>query len=219
MRIVEAYVGEYASGKSENAVNRALQLAAAGKKVTLVDLDLVEPCYTLRPIKRMLEDKGIDVVAWETAETIGLGEAGSTMKPAMRWVLRRPGDVILDIGYGVHGARILNLIEGAKNDPDLRVYAVVNLGRSMTSNQEEVREYLRELGKIDGVINNSHLGEETTPEFIQEGARIIKAVTAELGVPMIATAVEESLASKIGEKDIVGSPVWALHRYMPDTFW
>jgi len=219
LRIVEAYVGEYASGKSENAVNRALQLAAAGRKVTLVDLDLVEPCYTLRPIKEMLEQKGIDVVAWETAETLGLGEAGSTIKPAMRWVLRRPGDIILDIGYGVHGAQVLNLIWGAKEDPDLKVYAVINLGRSMTGNKKDVLEYLQSLGRVDGVINNSHLGEETTPEFIQDGARIVKEVADELGIPMIATSVEESLAPIIGEKDVLGNPVWALHRYMPDTFW
>lgn len=219
MRIVEAYVGEYASGKSENAVNRALQLAAAGRKVTLVDLDLVEPCYTLRPIKKMLEEKGLNVVAWETSETMGLGEAGCTMKPAMRWVLRRSGDIILDIGYGVYGARVLNLIEGAKNDPDLKVYAVINLGRSMTSNREDIREYLRELGRVDGIINNSHLGKETTPEFIQQGALLIKEVADELGIPLIATAVDEKMVSEIGEKDVLGNPVWALHRYMPDTFW
>ena len=40
---IEAYVGEYASGKSENAVNRAVALHRQGRPVTLVDLDTVEP--------------------------------------------------------------------------------------------------------------------------------------------------------------------------------
>ena len=53
-RIVEAYVGEYASGKSENAVNRALALHRQGRQVTLVDLDMVEPCFCLRPLKKSL---------------------------------------------------------------------------------------------------------------------------------------------------------------------
>jgi Mrp family chromosome partitioning ATPase len=52
-RVLEAYTGEYASGKSENAVNRAVELARQGRRVTLVDLDLVEPCYTLRPLKKI----------------------------------------------------------------------------------------------------------------------------------------------------------------------
>ncbi|MBQ6809887.1 MAG: hypothetical protein IJO94_00625, partial [Firmicutes bacterium] len=105
-RIVEAYIGEYASGKSENAVNRALSLAEQGRKVTLVDLDLVEPVYTLRPLIEMLEEKGIHVIAWKTEDTIGLGEAGSVLHPAMRWALKNEGDVILDIGYGAKGSAV-----------------------------------------------------------------------------------------------------------------
>ncbi len=49
-KIVEAFIGEYASGKSENAINRAMKLQSQGREVTLVDLDTVEPFYTLRPI-------------------------------------------------------------------------------------------------------------------------------------------------------------------------
>lgn len=45
---VEAYVGEYASGKSEVSVNRALALHAQGIEVTLADLDLVVSAYTIR---------------------------------------------------------------------------------------------------------------------------------------------------------------------------
>ena len=63
MRLVEAYVGEYASGKSEVAINRALELLHACEEVTLVDLDLVEPFYTLRTLKEDLEARGIRVVA------------------------------------------------------------------------------------------------------------------------------------------------------------
>ena len=59
--VIEAYVGEYASGKSENAVNRAVSLHRQGRKVTLVDLDTVEPCYTLRPIKKELEEIGTSI--------------------------------------------------------------------------------------------------------------------------------------------------------------
>ena len=35
-RIVEAYIGEYASGKSEIAINRALELHSQGRQVSLV---------------------------------------------------------------------------------------------------------------------------------------------------------------------------------------
>ncbi|MEG1501303.1 MAG: hypothetical protein RR396_05035, partial [Clostridiales bacterium] len=71
MRIVEAYLGEYASGKSENAVARSLELAKMGREVTLVDLDMVEPCYTLRSLQKSLKEQGVHVLAWSTENTFG----------------------------------------------------------------------------------------------------------------------------------------------------
>jgi predicted TIM-barrel fold metal-dependent hydrolase len=218
-RIVEAYIGEYASGKSEVAVNRALLLAARGRRVNLVDLDIVEPCYTLRPLKKKLAEMGINVVAWETREMMGLGETGSIFYPANRWALRFPGDVILDIGYGVEGARTLNLVEGAATDPDLKIFAVVNVGRPMTGSVEEIVEYVRSLGRVDGLINNSHLGDETTVEFVQDGARMVDEAARQLGVPVVATTVLEELARVIGTRDAAGHPVWPIKRFMPHALW
>lgn len=218
-RIVEAYIGEYASGKSENAVNRALYLGNLGRKVTLVDLDLVEPCYTLRPIKRELISKGINVLAWETHETIGLGEAGSTIKPEMRFALYHEGDIILDIGYGVEGAKTLNLIEGARDSKELKIYVVINNARPMTSTIDDIVEYVKSVGEVHGLINNSHLGDDTDINVIQDGAKMVTEAAQILGLPVIATAIDERLAEEIGEKDCVGNPIRLLKRYMPNTFW
>jgi hypothetical protein len=218
-RIIEAYVGEYASGKSENAVNRALVLYKKGLLVTLVDLDTVEPCYTLRPIKRELEKEGLHVIAWETDETIGLGEAGCTIKAEMRWVLRRPGNIIMDVGYGVHGADVFNLVEGAWENPDLKIYAVVNASRPMTCSLGRIVDYIRDLGRIDGIINNTHMAEETTVEIVERGARLITEAARILEVPVVATSAMTKVAEQIGEKDCVGNPVWPLYRYMPKAFW
>lgn len=219
-RIVEAYIGEYASGKSEIAVNRAVDLKKEGRYVTLVDLDLVEPFYTLRPIKRQLTETGIYVVAWETSETMGLGEAGSLIKPEMRWVLRRPGDIILDIGYGVEGAKVLNLIEGAADNKNLQVFVVLNIGRPMTDNVKDIVEYVKELGIVHGLINNSHLGDDTSVDFVQQGAKVITEAALVLGLPVIATYIDRKFEFEINSKmDIKGNPIRLLDRYMTNTFW
>lgn len=217
--IVEAFVGEYASGKSEIAVNRALKLLDLGREVTLVDLDLVEPFYTLRPIKKKLIARGLDVIAWETEQTLGLGEAGAILKPEMKWALYRPGDIILDIGYGVEGAKTLNLIEGAEDNRYLRIYVVLNIGRPMTATFSDIMAYLKTLGKIHGLINNSHLGDDTDIEIIQAGAKIITKAAGMLNIPVIATSIDEKFAEKIGAKDCQGNPIWLLKRYMINTYW
>lgn len=218
-RVVEAYVGEYASGKSEVAVNRAIELASSGRRVTLVDLDIVEPCYTLRPIKRELEEQGINVLAWETRDTVGLGETGNILRAENRWALRRDGDIILDIGYGVEGAKTLRLLEGADVDPDLQVYAVVNIARPMTGTVTEIVDYVRELGRIDGLVNNSHLGDDTDVEIVQQGAVTVDEAARQLGLPVVATTAVEDIADRIGPVDAAGHPVRRLVRYMPRTLW
>ncbi|MFZ7103044.1 MAG: hypothetical protein ACOWWO_10395 [Peptococcaceae bacterium] len=218
-RIVEAYIGEYNSGKSEVSINRAIDLLNQGRKVTLVDLDIVEPFYTLRPLKKELEAKGLTILAWETKETYGLGEAGNIIKPEMRWALRREGDIVLDIGYGVEGAKTLNLVEEKEKHPELRIYAVLNIGRPITADKEEIIEYVKSLGPVHGIINNSHLGNETDVQFIQEGARVIGEAARELGLPVIATTVDYRLGEKIGAQDEQGNPVRLLYRYMDRSFW
>ncbi len=218
-RIVEVYVGEYASGKSEVAVNRAIELANKKRLVNLVDLDIVEPCYTLRPIKRLLSQKGIKVLAWETKDTMGLGEAGNVINPETRWALFRQGDVIFDIGYGVEGSKTLNLVEGVDKEPNLRIYAVINISRPMTANVRDIVDYVKGLGTIHGVINNTHLGDETTAEVVEEGAKAVSQAAKLLGIPVIATTAVREVADILGKKDSAGNVVRPLDRYMPNTFW
>jgi hypothetical protein len=217
--IIEAYVGEYASGKSENAVNRAVELCRQGLPVTLVDLDTVEPCYTLRPIKQELTQIGVDVVAWETRDTIGLGEAGCVIQPAMRWVLRRKGNIIMDIGYGVHGAEIFNLIEGADDNPWLKIIAVINMSRPFTIDVPSIIEYVCTLGRVDALLNNTHLAEETTAKIVEQGARGVTEAAQKLKLPVVATSAVSVIAEAIGDTDCMGNTVWKLDRFMPRTFW
>lgn len=217
--IIEAYVGEYASGKSENAVNRAVALHRQGRQVTLVDLDTVEPCYTLRPIKKELEELGLTVVAWETRDTVGLGEAGSVIKGAVRWVLRRPGDIIMDVGYGVHGAQIFNLVEGATENPFLKIIAVINASRPFTATADDIVDYVSSLGRVDALLNNTHLDEETEPATVERGAREVMEAAARLKLPVIASSTARKVAERMGATDSFGNPIWPLDRFMPRSFW
>jgi len=194
-------------------------LTRRGRRVTLVDLDLVEPCYTLRPLKKKLSAEGLRVLAWETRELSGLGETGNVLRPENRWALKHPGDVILDVGYGVEGAKTLNLLEGARADPDLKVLLVVNIARPMTSSVEEIIDYVKQVGRVDGLINNTHLGSETTVEVVQKGAGVVAEAACRLGLPVVATTALKDLAGEIDSQNGTGHPVRQIVRYMPEAFW
>ena len=127
VRKVEVYAGAYASGKSETALNRARQYARAGKPITLVDLDTVEPAYTLRPIAGQLETERIKVIT--QPEYFGLGEAGSYITPAQQNCLASDGDIIIDVGYGASGLDILDILNNIEKETNLEIYLVVNTSK------------------------------------------------------------------------------------------
>jgi hypothetical protein len=217
-RVVEAYIGEYASGKSEMAINRAIELKNLGRKVNLVDLDTVEPFYTIRPLKTRLEELGINVIAFSSNDTFGLGETGAMLNPRARWALRNEGDVILDIGYGVFGAQTLNLVEGIDDTPNFRVIAVINYSRPMTNNRNKIREYILGLGRVDAIVANTHLGDLTTWEMVCLGNKEIIAVADELGLPVDYMGIDKTLKDQI--KDAIPNvPIKFITRYMPGAMW
>jgi ribosome-associated translation inhibitor RaiA len=217
-RIIEAYVGEYASGKSELSINRALELKARGHRVTIVDLDTVEPFYTLRPISKSLEEKGLKVISQTQEDSFGLGETGAMLNPRARWALMNEGDIIMDIGYGVNGARTLNLVEGAYESEELQIMAVVNYTRPMTNSLERIKEYLISLGRVDAIVANTHLAEQTTTELIVLGNNQIIRAAAELDIPVAYAAVDRRWQDPKLEQQI-DVPVKYIDRYMPAAMW
>ena len=107
-RIVEVYAGAYASGKSETALNRARQYSQLNKPITLVDLDAVEPSYTLRPIAGELKALGINVIS--QPDNFGLGEAASYVTPAQINCLSNEKQIdqlsLFKLGYAAFGSQL-----------------------------------------------------------------------------------------------------------------
>ena len=179
-RVVEVYAGAYASGKSETALNRARQYAVLNKRITLVDLDTVEPAYTLRPIAHELEDMGINVIT--QPDNFGLGEAASYVTPAQTNCLAKEGDIIIDVGYGAGGLDILDILNNIDKEENLEIYLVVNTAKFETSTVDNIIEYVtfsegiekRPWKKFTGVISNTHFGDETTKDDIINGYNKLK---------------------------------------------
>ena len=223
-RVLEIYAGAYASGKSETALNRALQFASKNEPITLVDLDTVEPAYTLRPIAEVLQGKGVRVIT--QPEYFGLGEAGSYITPQQQNCLLSDGDIIIDVGYGASGLDILDILPGIDDEKDVNIYLVVNTAKFETSTVDNILEYVefskgieqRPWKKFSGFISNTHLGNETEKEDIVRGYGILKQVSDKLSIPIRAIGVDDSLRS---EFDTIydGVDVWFYNRMMPRAFW
>lgn len=207
MYVREAYVGEYASGKSEVAINRARELVQRQEKVTLVDLDLMEPFYTLGSLKEGLEKEGVEVLAGEKEKPFGLGETGNLLQPAARFALRRQGNVIFDVGHGWAGHQALNLVEGLWEESSFQILAVVNPFRPLTATPARIISFIESLGRVDGLISNSHLGEATTPADIQKGSVQVRKAASLLGLPLVAVTAAEGFKPFLNTTSFAGAPL------------
>ena len=54
--------GHYGCGKTNFTINLALDFVKAGRKVTVVDMDLINPYFRTSDFKGILEEKGVEVI-------------------------------------------------------------------------------------------------------------------------------------------------------------
>ena len=98
-------IGAYGSGKSEYSINLAREYSNKGKKVTLVDLDIVNPYFRSRDVRDKFAKEDITVIAPE-------GEFQHADLPMlspriMGAVQNYNKTVILDVGGDPAGCRTL----------------------------------------------------------------------------------------------------------------
>ena len=203
-RTIEIFAGAYASGKSETALNRARLQVESGKNITLIDLDSVEPAYTLRPIADELTKLGINVIT--QPDSFGLGEAASYITSAQINIL----DIITDINL----------------ETDIKIYLVINTAKFETSTVDNIIEYVdfskgiktQPWKNFYGFISNTHFGDETTKEDIINGYTKLKKVSEITNIPIKAIGVPEFLAHSF-ETNYDDTEIWVYKRMMPRAFW
>jgi len=226
MRTVEIYTGAYASGKSENAINRAISYIKNNQEITLVDLDTVEPAYCMRPLEKTLRDMGINLIL--QSDYFGLGEAGSYVtNEQINCLKKTQNDIIIDVGYGVTGLDTLDILNDIDKEENIKIYLVVNTSKFETRDVESILEYIefnsgenkKPWKKISGFISNTHLGDETTLEDIKRGYEILKEVSIKTSIPIAAISVDEKFKKEFSEDKYDNTPVRYLNRLMPKALW
>lgn len=226
MRTVEIYTGAYASGKSENAINRAIEYINNDKKITLVDLDTVEPAYCMRPLEKTLKDMGIDLIL--QSDYFGLGEAGSYVtNEQINCLKKNDNDIIIDVGYGVTGLDTLDILNDIDLEENIKIYLVVNTSKFETMDKDSILEYIKfnsgenkkPWKKISGFISNTHLGDETTKEDIIRGYKILKQVANETKIPIVAISADQKFQGQFENDQYDGIQIKYLNRLMPKALW
>ena len=196
--------GHYGSGKTNVAVNMALDLKKQRENVCLADLDIVNPYFRAKDSSDILEKNGIPLICSPFANS----NVDFPALPQELYVLTddRSKSAILDIGGDERGALALGRIAPAiVEENDYEMYMVVNCYRPLTPDAQSTLEVFKEIEdackiRFTGIINNSNLGVETTPEIVLKSLEYAKSVSEITGLPLVLTTVEGSLYSKLEGK-------------------
>ncbi len=209
------YVGMFGSGKTELAVNTAVELKKEKEKVALLDVDVISPYFRSRDKRQAMEEMGITLVSPPGA----LSHADLPIITAQvgGYISNKSFFTVADIGGNEDGAVVLGSLKPFLDKSEKRVFFVVNTLRPFSRTFDEIVRNVNKIStvartKIDYLINNTNIADETTPEMIREGEEMIKEVSEYLEIPVAFTAVGE----EIEFKGIY--PVFKLKRYFTNPW-
>jgi hypothetical protein len=213
-------VGHFGSGKSEIALNLGLGFRARGEKVSLVDLDVVKPYFRCRQAREELQAHDIRLVAPE-------GENAHAdlpiILPAVRHLLQHgDGKVLMDVGGDPVGARALGSVSDAVDMDRTEHLVVVNFFRPYTETVDEAVGMVRAIEaaarlSVTGLVSNTHLMSETTPEIVMDGLGMAEEAGRRLRVPVVAAAADETTARALAGRAL-GCPLLVLKRMIKPPF-
>ena len=203
------FAGHYGSGKTNIAVNYAFKLRAEGKDVCIADLDIVNPYFRTKDSEEELLAMGIKLVSSKYANT----NVDLPALPAESYILVQDKSTygIMDIGGDDRGAYALGrYVDAIKAENDYRMAFVVNCYRPLTTTVEDALEIMREIEaacglKFNCIVNNSNLGELTTPETLLDSVDFVERLSAATGLEIWMHTAESSVA-----KELSGIPVMPL---------
>lgn len=198
------------------AINLAHALHDAGRAVTLVDLDIVNPYFRAADAAEALREAGIAYINPPYANSnVDIPVLGAEIQRVFPLVERDPdATVIFDVG-GDNGAVALGRYHAEFARLGCTVLCVENAYRPLTGSAEAMLENLREIEmyarlRCAAIVNNSNLGDETTPADIADALPIMQEFARLAGLPLACTTVCAPLDAAAPALAALDTPLWQM---------
>ena len=219
---ITLFAGHYGSGKTNIAVNYAIQMAGEGKSVCIADLDIVNPYFRTADSEKVLKNAGVTLISPQFANS----NVDLPALPAEAYRLVEDKSIygVMDIGGDDRGAYALGrYVPAIKEEGNYRMVFVANCYRPLTRTPEEALEVMKEIEAACGlqftdIVNNTNLGPLTDPEVLADSQNFIQELCESSGLPLYFTAVRKDLAPRVDLPDVF--PLHLQEKYfdLPESF-
>jgi hypothetical protein len=208
--------GNYGSGKTETAVNLAATRKLDGIDVKITDLDLVNPYFRAREARQRLEKIGVTVVLPDKKY---MHADLPILSPLVAGLIKQPSELtIIDAGGDDVGVTVLAALEESLSKQKVQMLQVINPFRPFT---EDVKGCIRIKDEIEGsaklkvtgLVSNANLIDETTPEHIYKGYKLLEDVSDATGIKIEFITAASHIIPQL-EMDRFSCPVLEIGRML-----
>lgn len=194
--------GHYGSGKTNLAINLAVDLRRCGDAVTLADLDIVNPYFRSADFAKEAAEQRIGFVVSEYANT---NLDIPSLSAALDAKIGGEGKLVIDVGGDDAGAFALGRYAPRIQAAGYELVYVVNAYRYLTREPEEALTLLRQIEtasrlKATCIVNNSNLSYITAMDDVNRSVGYAKQIAKAAGIPLRFTALRRDLYDSLGEK-------------------
>ncbi|MDE5621074.1 MAG: cobalamin biosynthesis protein CobQ [Ruminococcus sp.] len=219
MKKITIITGHYGSGKTNLAVNLAMQAHSEGRSVAVVDLDIVNPYFRTADFKGLFEENNINLIAPDFANS---NLDIPSIQFDLEQIAKSEDCLIIDVGGDDAGAVALGRYAEALSayGDDVDMFYVINQRRYLTANSDETISLMYEIEnasrmKHTAIVNNTNLGKETTLEIVEGSEEFASEISIKTGLPVVFTTFPEEFAELTENPDaypvkVYVKPIWEI---------
>lgn len=186
--------GHYGCGKTNLALNLAVEAARRGRRSVIVDMDIVNPYFRSSDYSAFLKKHGVELIAPVFANTT---LDTPVLPPEIYSVFSmEDADIFIDAGGDDVGATALGRLSKNFEEVEYEMLYVVNRYRILSTQPEETLALLREIEaashlKATAVVNNSHLGVNTTQQTVLDAVDFARDSADLCGLPLLYSTIPD----------------------------
>ena len=195
-------VGGLGCGKTELSANLAFCMAKKyNDLIHIIDLDNIKPYFKIRNLDEKYRISNVNIVAPDIRYSFA---DLPIISPEARTIAEISEHVIVDVGGDASGARVLGGYSEVISKRKYNMFFVVNSSRPFMRDFDSALLAIRDIEnmsslKVTGIVNNTHMMWNTTTDIFEDGRKISKRLSFELGVPFVFSCV--SVDSILEKKD------------------